>query len=194
MPVPKVEGSKMRKITFFLSLSFTFICCTAFIKCGVKNEKPVPSAQYPVDKSDTVNVALEEITDTKVVVYNTEHARIVLSYSHFMDNLQAFIDKYNVSDDILLSDKVRTMASTADSVNIAEFKADSKLIERFHYRLAYMLEKGAAAVYPKESGIPAKSILVEHFEFIAHKTAGRGGRRFYLPDRTLFLEILDWIS
>jgi hypothetical protein len=57
-----------------------------------------------------------------------------------------------------------------------------------------MLEKGAAVVYPKGSETPVKSIFVEHFEFIAHKMAGRGGRRFYLPDRTLFLEVLDWIS
>lgn len=184
----------MHKIISFLSLLITFICCTTFIKCGIKNKETVPSIQYPVDRSDTVIVALEEITDKKVVVYSTEHARIVLSYSYFMENLRGFIDQYNVADDVLLSEKVRSMASAADSVNIAELEQESKLIERFHYRLADMLEKGSAAVYPKESGIPAKSILVEHFEFMVHKLAGRGGRRFYLPDRTLFLEVVDWIS
>jgi len=184
----------MRKNSLFLSLSITFIYCTAFINCGAKDKDIVPSAQYPVDKSDTVIVVLEEITDTKAVVYNTEHASIVLSYSRFMENLRGFIAQYNVADDIVLSEKMEILMSAADSVNIAEFEQESRLIERFHYRLADMLEKGTVAVYPKGSGIPAKSILVEHFEFIVHKTAGRGGRRFYLPDHTFFLEVLDWIS
>jgi len=184
----------MRKNSLFLSLSVTFICCTAFINCGAKDKDIVPSAQYPVDKSDTVIVALEEITDTKVVVYNTEHASIVLSYSRFMENLREFIAQYNVADDIVLSKKMEILMSAVDSANIAEFEQEGKLIERFKYRLADMLENGAAAIYQKESGMREKSILVEHFEFMAHKTAGRGGRRFYLPDRTLFLEVLDWIS
>lgn len=184
----------MRKVTLSLLFVIIVICFLAFAECGSKNKETVLSAQYPVGKSDTVVVDLQEIMDTRVVVYETEQARIVLGYSHFMENLQAFIDQNNVSDDILLSERVRTMASAADSVNIAELEAESRLIKRFHYRLADMLEKGAAAVNPKGSGVPAKSILVEHFEFIVHKTAGRGGRRFYLPDRTLFLEVLDWIS
>jgi hypothetical protein len=189
-----MKGAKMRKMTASFIITIIVVCCLAFTECGSKDKEVVLGAQYPVDKSDTVVVELQEITDVRVIVYEIEQASIVLGYSHFMENLQAFIDQNNVSDDVLLSEKVRTMASAADSVNIAEFEAESKLIERFHYRLADMLEKGSAAVYPKESGIPAKSILVEHYEFIAHKTAGRGGRRFYLPNRTLFLEVLDWIS
>jgi hypothetical protein len=189
-----MKGAIMREMTLSFLFTIIVICCLAFTECGSKNKETVLSAQYPVDKGDTVVVELQEITDTRVVVYETEQVSIVLGYSHFMENLQAFIDQNDVSDDILLSEKVLTMASVADSVNIAEFEAESRLIERFHYRLADMLEKGAAAVYPKESDVPAKSILVEHFVFMAHKTAGRGGRRFYLSDHTFFLEVLDWIS
>jgi cell division protein YceG involved in septum cleavage len=184
----------MRKVSLSLLFVIIVICFLAFTECGSKKKETVLSAQYPVDKSDTVVVDLQEITDTTVVIYETEQADIVLGYSHFMENLQAFIDQYNVSDDITLSEKVRKMASATDSINIAELEAESRLIERFHYRLADMLEKGAAAVYSKGSGTPVESILVEHFEFSANKMAGRGGRRFYLPDRTLFLEVLDWIS
>lgn len=184
----------MREMTLAFLFTIIVICCLAFTGCGSKDKETVLSAQYPVDKSDTVVVELQKITDTRMVVYETEQVRIVLGYSHFMENLQAFIDEYNVSNDILLSEKIRTMASAVDSANIAEFEQEGKLIERFKYRLADMLENGAAAIYQKESGMREKSILVEHFEFMAHKTAGRGGRRFYLPDRTLFLEVLDWIS
>jgi hypothetical protein len=184
----------MRKATLFFLFVVMVILCLAYTGCGSKNKETVLSRQDLVDKSDTVVVELQEITDPRVVVYEIEQADIVLSYSRFMENLQAFIDQYNVSDDILLSEKVRTMASAADSVNIAELEAETRLIERFQYRLADMLEKGEAAVYPKRPRVPVKNILLEHFEFIVHKTAGRGGRRFYLPDRTLFLEVLDWIS
>ena len=184
----------MRKVNLPFLFAIIVIFCLAFAECDSKGNETALSEQYPVDKSDTVVVELQEIKDTKVVVYETEQVSIVIGYPHFMENLQVFIDQNNVSDDILLSEKVLAMASAADSVNIAEFEGESKLIERFHYRLADMLEKGTAAVYPKESDVPTKSILVEHFVFMAHKTAGRGGGRFYLPDHTLFLEVIDWIS
>ena len=184
----------MRKVTQSILFAGVVMCCVMLTECGSKDKATALDAQYPIDKSDTIVVELQEITDTKIVVYETEQVSVVLGYSGFVADLQAFIDRYNVPDDILLSDKLLNIASAADSINITALEVESGLIERFHYRLADILEKGAAAVYPKGSETPVKSIFVEHFEFIAHKMAGRGGRRFYLPDRTLFLEVLDWMS
>jgi hypothetical protein len=184
----------MCKITLQLSSLITMIYCLAYVGCGVKKVRVMASEQYPIDRSDTILVDLQEIKDTKAVVYHTETARITVSYSHLIENLADFINKNNVGDDIILSEKLHAMASEKDSINIAELTEEPRLIARFQYRLADMLEKGEAIVYQIKTGAAVKRILVEHFEYMPHKLAGRGGRRFYLPDRTLFFEVIDWIS
>jgi hypothetical protein len=102
--------------------------------------------------------------------------------------------QHDIAEDIQLLEKLRAMASETDSVSIADLAEEARLVKRFQYRLADMLQNGEAVVYDKNTGKKAKSIMVERFEFMAHKTAGRGGRRFYLPDSTLFFEVIDWMS
>jgi hypothetical protein len=184
----------MCKSSLQMSLIITIVYCLSYVGCGSRQKGNAAGEQYPIDRSDTVSVELQDMKDAKVIVYQTEPATVVVSYSHLIENLQGFIDQYNVADDITLLEKLRPAASKTDSVKIADFAEDARLVERFKYRLADMLEKGEVMIYHKNTGQKVESILVERFEFMVHKTAGRGGRRFYLPDRTLFLEVVDWMS
>ena len=183
--------SRCSVLTSLLVIAILYLSCT---RCGSNQRASVADEQYPTDRSDTVPVELKDIKDTQVVIYYTEPATVIVSYSHFIENLQHFIDQYNVADDIRLLEKLRAMASETDSVNISDLAEEARLVERFQYRLADMLERGDATIHETKTGEKAKNILVEHFEFMAHKMAGRGGRRFYLPDRTLFLKVIDWMS
>ena len=184
----------MRNIATLLSLFIALVYYLSNTGCGTKQDNIVVSENYPFDRSDTSVVNLQEIEDAKVAIFDTGPVKITLSYSLLMRNLQDFIDKNNVGDDILLLEKLRTMARETDSINIKDICEETTLIDRFQYRLADILEKGAATVYQNDTQEAVNTIIVEHFEYMAHKLAGRGGRRFYLPDRTLFFEIIDWIS
>jgi hypothetical protein len=190
----KLKGEEMCRISVPLLSLITVVYCLAYFGCGSNEKARTAGEQYPSSRSDTLSVDLKAITDAKVVIYQAEPARIIVSYLHFMKNLQDFIDQNNVDDDAILRERVRVMASETDSINIADFTDEPKLIERVRYRLADMLQKGEAMVFQEKTGEKVSHILVEHFEFMVHKMAGRGGRRFYLPDRTLFLEVIDWIS
>jgi hypothetical protein len=183
--------SRCSVLTSLLVTAILYLSCT---RCGSNQRTSAAGEQYPMDRSDTVSVELKDIKDVQVVIYHTEPATVIVSYSHLIEDLQHFIDQYDVADDIRLLEKLRAMASETDSVNITDLAEEARLVERFQYRLADMLQRGDAIVHQKNTGERVSSILVENFKFMEHKMAGRGGRRFYLPDRTLFLEVIDWIS
>jgi len=184
----------MSRCSVLVSLIVTAMLYLSCARCGSDQRTNAAGEQYPTDRSDTASVELKEIKDAQVVIYYTEPATVIVSYSHLIEDLQHFIDQYDVADDIRLLEKLRAMASETDSVIIADLAEDARLVERFQYRLADMLESGDAVIHQKIDGERVSSILVEHFAFMEHKTAGRGGRRFYLPDRTLFFEVIDWMS
>ena len=182
------ENTQLRPLFIFALL------CVAFIGCGTKKEGNVHGEQYPIYRSDTLSIELKKTTDTTVIIYRTEAAKVIVGYIALLKNLQEFIAQNNVIDDISLREKLTTMALETDSINVAGFESDSRLTERFQYRLADLLEEGQGIVIQDKAGARVKTVFVEHFEITAHKLAGRAGRRFYLPDGTLFLEVIDGIS
>lgn len=184
----------MIKIAQLLLLFISWLFCLTFTGCGPKKEGAVASEQYPINRSDTLSIELKEITDAKVITYHTESAKVIVGYKSLQNALQSFIAQYNLADDILLREKLNAMASETDSISVAGFESNTRLLERFQYRLADLLEKGEGIVIQEKTGVSVKTILVEHFVIAAHKLAGRGGRRFYLPSGTIFLEVIDWIS
>ncbi|UCG29912.1 MAG: hypothetical protein JSV53_10490 [candidate division WOR-3 bacterium] len=184
----------MSRCSVLASLLVTSILYLSCARCGSDQKASAAGEEYPTDRSDTVSVELKDIKDAQVVIYYTEPVTVIVSYSHLIEDLQRFIDQYDVADDIRLLEKLHAMASETDSVIIADLAENAGLVERFQYRLADMLQSGDAIIHQKINGERVGSILVEHFVFMEHKTAGRGGRRFYLPDRILFLEVIDWMS
>ncbi len=187
----------MNRIYACLSLIFLTAVVGQHVFCGPKKTDTTDTAEtYPVYRNDTSAVGLKsgDMSDSKIVVYDSEPARVLVGYTRLMDVLKNFITQYNVPDDVILSDSLAAWASERDTIIFDESTGETGLLARLQFRLADMLEDGSAVVIDRKKGIAAKRILVEHFEVRMHKMAGRGGRRFYLEDGTLFLEIIDWIS
>ena len=162
--------------------------------CGTKNDNPAEKSQYPIDERDTVMVDLQEVTDTKVILYSYESVEVIVSYNAAMSNLEAFIEGYDLPDDKKLRKELLSTASSKDTINVENIIQDDKLRERLSFRLAELLEKGEATVLNSRTNEKFNTIMLEHYTIALHKLAGRGGRRFFLPDGFLFLEVLDWMS
>ena len=164
--------------------------------CGTKNDKPQieEKSQYPIDKKDTVMVSLQEVTDTKVILYSCEQVKVIVSYSAVMSNLEEFIKVYNLPADKNLKAELLSISSSKDTINVENTIQDDKLGERLSFRIAELLEKGEATILDSRSDEKIDTIMIEHYEFGLHKLARRGGRRFFLPDGFLFLEVIDWMS
>ncbi|MBE0433314.1 hypothetical protein IBX73_07605 [candidate division WOR-3 bacterium] len=182
----------MNRIHVRSLLLFLAVGVVSYLNCGSK--KTGDNGTYPINKSDTVTVVLNEMNEAKIIVYATEPARILVGFAGLKKNLEDFIAQNNVADDILLNDALSALGSQGDTTDISESITETRLLERFQFRLADLLETGDAVVIDRRTGAPVGTILLERFESVLHKMAGRGGRRFYLPDRTLFLEIIDWLS
>jgi len=184
----------MDRIYACLSLIFLTAFVGQHVFCGPK--KTDTAVTYPVYRNDTSAVVLKssDIDEPKLVVYDSKPARVLVDYTRLMNDLGHFITQYNVPDDLILSDSLRAWASEQDTIIFDESTSEPRFIARVQFRLADMLEKGNAVVIDRKTGTAVTRILVEHFESRMQKMAGRGGRRFYLPDGTLFLEVIDWIS
>ena len=171
-------------------LGSTMISCG----CGTKNYNSAEKSPYPIDERDTVMVKLQEVTDTKVILYRHEPVKVVVSYKALMNKLEEFIKKTDLTDDKTLRTELLSLASSNDTIDVENIIQDNKLHERLSFRLAELLEKGEAAVSNSKSNEKIDTIMIENYKVILHKLAGRGGRRFLLPDGLLFLEVLDWMS
>lgn len=161
---------------------------------GTKKENSAAKSQYPIDERDTVTVNLLEVTDTKVIVYTCEPVEVVVSYNAVMNNLEEDIRRFDLADNKTLRSELLSLASSNDTISVESIIQDHKVRERLSFRLAELLEKGEAAVLDSRANEKINTIMVEHYKIALHKLAGRGGRRFMLPDGFLFLEVLDWMS
>ncbi len=162
--------------------------------CGTKNDNPAETSQYQIDKRDTVTVNLQRVSDTKVILYSCEQVKVIVSYSAVMSNLEEFIKVYNLPSDKNLKAEMQSISSSKDTINVENTIQDDKLGERLSFRIAELLEKGEATILDSNSKEKIDTIMIEHYEFGLHKLARRGGRRFFLPDGFLFLEVIDWMS
>ncbi|MEJ2355457.1 MAG: hypothetical protein P8Y62_06130 [candidate division WOR-3 bacterium] len=177
-------------VIIFIVFGSIMISCSS----GTKNDKPAEKNQYPIDKRDTIMVSLQEVTDTKVILYSCEQVKVIVSYNALMSNLEEFIKGYDLPADKNLRTELLSMASSKDTINVENIIQDNKLRERLSFRLAELLEKGEATILDSNSKEKIDTIMIEHYEFGLHKLARRGGRRFFLPDGFLFLEVIDWMS
>ena len=62
------------------------------------------------------------------------------------------------------------------------------------YILAYLLESGHCYFYDKTNKCIIGQVMVENWGFDGGPFAAYGGRRFYIAEEVIFLEIVDWIS
>jgi hypothetical protein len=162
--------------------------------CGTKNDNSAEKSPFPINKRDTVMINLQEVTDTKVILYICEPVKVVVSYNSVMNKLEEFIKGLDLADDKTLQTELLSLAGGNDTINVNNIIQDNKLRERLSFRLAELLEKGEATILDTRTNEKINTIMIEHYEIALHKLAGRGGRRFLLPDGFLFLEVLDWMS
>ena len=162
--------------------------------CGRKKYNSADKSSSPINKRDTVIVKLQGVTDTKVILCSYEPVKVVVSYNALMNKLEEVIKGFDLPDDKTLRTELLSLASSNDTINVENIIQDNKLRERLSFRLAGLLEKGEASVLDSRSNEKIDTIMIEHYEIVLHKLAGRGGRRFLLPDGFLFLEVLDWMS
>ena len=147
----------------------------------------------PYHKRDTVRVDLKAIEDTKIAIYETDTVCISVSYTLFNICLQNFHQKYShILEDAILQKNLTKLFSKKDAINIQQSINDKKLQRRYFYRLAELLERGEANIVNKKTGEITKLILIVHFEDYYGPLAAIGGRLFYLPDGTLFYNVIDW--
>ena len=182
---------RMNTIVFLSTLVFGLLI---FYGCGAKDSSTIKASQFPVNESDTVKVDLQEINDEKIVLYIGEQGKIIVGYHVLMESLDKFIKANDLTDDKSLKKELFLLAEKSDTVNVEKIIQDYKLRERLDFRFAELLEKGEAIVYDIRNNEMLNYIMIEHFVFALHKLAGRGGRRFLLPDGTVFLEVIDWMS
>lgn len=171
-----------------------FVSIMVSCSCGTRNENSIDKSPYPIDKRDTVIVKLQEITDTKVILYSHEPVKVIVSYTALMNNLEEFIERFDLAYDKTLRTELLSLASSNDTIDVGNVIKDDKLRERLSFRFAELLEKGEATILDTRTNEKIDTIIIEHYKIILHKLAGRGGRRFLLPDGFLFLEVLDWMS
>lgn len=152
--------------------------------------------QYPLFESDTAVVTMgpAPVSGRKVVVFQTQLARVVVDYADFVKNLDSTIFHYKNDYDAQLKQWISARTMGVDSIMLHHLSTTDKLRERALYRLADLLQSGKGAVYDRGSGTLHTEIIVETYADRWAKLAGRGGRRFMLPDRRVFLAVLDWIS
>jgi hypothetical protein len=180
---------------FSIAIAVTLLgSILVFCSCGTKNDNSAEKSPFPIDKRDTVKINLQEVTDKKVILYTCEPVRLLVSYNSVMNKLEEFIKGYDLADDKTLRTELLSLASSNDTINVDNIMQDNKLRERLSFRLAELLEKGGATVLDTRTSEKINTIMIEHYEIALHKLAGRGGRRFLLPDGFLFLEVLDWMS
>ena len=182
----------MRKflIAIVIVLGSIMVSCS----CGTKNDTSAEKSPYPIDERDTVIVKLQDVTDKKVILYTNDPVKVIVSYPALMNNLEKFIKEYDLSADKTLRTELLSLASSNDTIDVENIIKDNKLQERLSFRLAELLEKGEATILNSRSNEKIDSIMIEYYKIVLHKLAGRGGRRFLLPDGFLFLEVLDWMS
>lgn len=182
------------RVILMKSLVFLVVCAAVFVGCGSIKTVGEYEAVDHYEKSDTIVVDLKGFTDNKVVVYTNDPVRVIVSYNSLMDDLALHIQHYDVQYDKDLENELLDMAQQSDTLDMAKIIDKRMLHERFAFRLAEILERGEAEILNTKTGERIEKILVEHYEVMFHKLAGRGGRLFLLMNKTIFLEVTDWIS
>jgi hypothetical protein len=165
-----------------------------FMACGANSANSGPQTAEPHENRDTVMVDLKGFKDEQIIVYINGNVKVMVSYKTLVGDLDEFIEKYHVQYDTDLKQELATMIEKSDTLNAVRIEEDRMLSERLAFRLADILERGEAIIFNMETNEKVEKILVEHYDVLFHKLAGRGGRLFFLPDKTVFLEVTDWIS
>jgi hypothetical protein len=144
----------------------------------------------------------------KVVVLRDEKITVVLTspnhpsqlaYENEVVKVAVGCDQYLNYLEILLSDEFLTESRRIEYNKIKEViertnSCDAKDIFLTEHSISNLLEQGMASVFDKRNQTYVTSVSIWYYESICGPTCGGGSRSFYLPDGTLFLEVIDWIS
>ena len=153
---------------------------------GVPHPPVIVSATLR-DESRTVTLLGSD--DPRQIVYEDDLVRIQIGY----DQCLAYIERR------LRQDQESDAGAAVHLVELkkwveAEFMYSPQTLRYSRSRFAAaFLEMGIGRVYDKRNQLEVATITIRDLEYICGGTCGWGGRHFYLPDGTLFLEDMDWV-
>jgi len=140
------------------------------------------------------------LRDEKVIVHLTSSAHPEqLTFENDLVRIKVGCDQYLAYLDIKTSDdslpkpyradleELKASIEAANSCNVEEALL-------YEHAIADILEQGMGSVYDKHNQARAATVKIWFYEFLCGPLCGEGSRSFYLPDGTLFLRVIDWMS
>jgi len=159
------------------------ICGVVFTGCKKKDDTDdnIKKTVKLVDSDD--NTSFEKT----VILYENENYLIKTPLAFFLSRISFhFIDKYE--DQFSTLEKIISDGKT-ECVLYSSSYFDT---EQAKYVLADFLENGFCYFYDKKNKNNIKQIVVEYWGYGTTQLAKSGGRRFYIYNNVLFLEVVDW--
>ncbi len=153
---------------------------------GVPSPPVIVSAVFR-DESRTVTLTGSD--DSRQIVYENDLVKIQIGYDQCLDYVDPRLRQNRASD----------AGAAAHFVELKrwideEFARSPQTLKYLDAPFAAaFLEMGIGQVYDKQNQHEVATITVRALDFVCGSLCGWGGREFYLPDGTQFLEDMDWI-
>ena len=137
-------------------------------------------------QDETVTIELVGSDHPDQLSYENEYVRIEVGCDQYLAHLgsveESPREEWEKEREELIASIKETGSCSENNISLNE------------YSVAAILELGTATIYDKRSQSKVTSISVHTYGLLCGPLCGRGGRFFYLPDGTLFLDIEDWIA
>jgi hypothetical protein len=166
-------------ILFFLAVVFVIVAIILITRnIKFKNQ---------VLRDETITIKLVSSIGSQQLIFENDTVSIESNCEQYLVFLDMKVADPSISETTRLN--YEETRKNIDETNChIEFPSLSEQI------VADMLEQGVVCVYDKRSNTKIMTVTVRYYEFLCGPLCGQGSRSFYLPDDTLFLRIIDWMS
>jgi hypothetical protein len=162
----------------FLIINANYLCA------GVNDKMRLRMDNLLNNRTITVENSIQAINEQKLI-YENEFVILYFKVSDLKKNLVTRDGKGYEE----IFDKLK-------SENESDFHhSDFDRVDEFLlYVLTDLLEEGQFVLIEKKTNKRVNKIIIKYYSNIRAALNGEGGRKFYLPDGAMFLEILDFVS
>ena len=152
------------------------ICGMVFLGCKKKDDENDKRVIVLLIDSDSY-----EVFEKTVLLYENENYLIKTPLLSFLSNLNAFYEQ-GYDDYFAILEKIISDGKTNNLLYSSSYFAN-----RTDYILAGFLEGGHCYFYDKKNKKNIEQVVIEYWESFE----GKKGRKFYINNNVLFLEIVD---
>jgi hypothetical protein len=194
----------MRRLALLASC-FLAAAASATEGASVPEPAPSPASQEPACLQARAGLP-GTITRTSIsghpirgkrLVIHRQGVTLVLDHAVFAATTRAFLDRYGPGgfpEETELLRRFSEELAHADEIDADRIVGDGRLLQRFEYRLAEILERGGFEVRAAAGKPEANRILRLEYTHHCGGLCGSGGRVFVTDTCQPIVRVLDWIS